>query len=75
MLQRPLIPISEAVAAFLEASFIMKLDNNAWKAKAKANGTPDSRWIQCTKLYPVVSANVLVAARTVDRASSRIQNF
>ena len=53
----------------------MKLDNNARKAKAKANGTPDSRWIQCAKLDPVVSANVSAATRTADRASSRIQNF
>ena len=53
----------------------MKLDNNARKAKAKVKGTPDSRWIQCAKLDPVVSANVSAAVRMADRASSRIQNF
>ena len=71
----PLVTLSEAAAAFLEAAFSTKLDNNARKAKGKTNGTPDSRWIQCAKLDPVVSANVSAAARTADRASSRIQNF
>ena len=73
--QGPLVTLSEAVAAFLETAFSIKLDNNSRKAKAKANGTPDSRWIQCAKLDSVVSANVSAAARTADRASSRIQNF
>ena len=73
--QGPLVPISEAAAAFLEAAFSMKLDNNARKAEAKADGIPDSRWIQCAKLDSVVSANVSAAARATDRASSRIQNF
>ena len=75
MSQGLFVPISEAAAAFLEASFNMKLDNNAWKAKAKVNGMPNSRWIQCAKLDSVVSANVLVATRLADRVSSRIQNF
>ena len=70
MLQGPLVSISEAAAAFLEAAFSMKLDNNAQKAKAKVDGIPDSRWIQCAKLDLVVSANVLAAARATDRASS-----
>ena len=70
-----LVTLSESAAAFLEAVFSSKLDNNSRKAKAKAKGTPDSRCIQCAKLDPVVSANVPTAARTADRASSRIQNF
>ena len=73
--QGPLVPISEAAATFLEIAFSTKLDNNARKAKTKANGTPVSRWIQCAKPDPVVSVNVPGSARTADRASSRIQNF
>ena len=74
--QGPLVPISEAVAAFLEAAFSMKLDNNTRKAKAKADGIPDSCWIQCAKLDSVVSVNVsAAAARVTDKVSTWIQNF
>jgi len=38
----PLVPLSEAAAAFLEMVFNKKLDNKTWVAKAKANGIPDS---------------------------------
>ena len=41
--QGPLVPIPEAAAAFLEAVFSMKLDNNARKVKAKMDGIPDLR--------------------------------
>ena len=44
-------------------------------AKAKANGVPDSRWIRCAQLDPVVSTNLPPAARAADRSASRIQNF
>ena len=71
----PLIPLSEAAAAFLEASFNKKLDNKSRVAKAKANEIPDSRWIRCSQLDPVVSVNLPPTARTADRAASRIQNF
>ena len=71
----PLIPLSEAAAAFLETAFNKKLDNQSRVAKAKGNGTPDSRWIRCAQLDPVVSANLPPAARMADRAASRIQNF
>ena len=74
-LQGPLVLISQVATAFLEAAFCMKLDNNALRVKAKADGIPDSHWIQCAKLDSVVSANVLVATRETDRASSQIQNF
>ena len=73
--QGPVVPISEAAVAFLEALFNTKLDNNSRKAKAKANGTPDSCWIQCAKLDPAVAVNVSPAAQTQDIASTRIQNF
>ena len=73
--QGPVVPISEVAAAFLEAAFSMKLDNNARKAKAKADGIPDSCWIQCAKLDSLVSANVSSAARATDSASSQILKF
>ena len=65
-LQGPLVPISEAVAAFLEAAFSMKLDNNARKVKVKADCIPDLRWIQYAKLDSVVSANVLATVRATE---------
>ena len=74
-LQAPLVPLSEAASAFLEAAFAAKLENRARVAKAKGQGTPDSRWIQCAKIDPVVTANVPSAARTADRAASRLQQF
>ena len=39
------------------------------------DGIPDSCWIQCAKLDSVVSANVSAAARAIDKASTRTQNF
>lgn len=71
MSEGPLILILEVTTAFLEASFSMKLDNNARKLKAKVNGTNDL----CAKLDPVASVNVLATARMVDRGFCRIQNF
>ena len=74
-LHAPLVPLSEAASAFLEAAFGAKLDNRVRVTKAKAQGTPDSRWIRCAKIDPVVLANVPPAARTTDRAASRLQQF
>ena len=74
-IQAPLVPLSEAASAFLEAAFGTKLENKVRVAKAKAQGTPDSRWIRCAKIDPVVMANVPPAARTADRAASRLQQF
>ena len=73
--QTPLVMLSEAASAFLEAAFGAKLENKTRVAKAKAQGTPDSRWIRCAKIDPVVMANVPPAARTADRTASRLQQF
>jgi len=70
-----LVPLSEEVATFLEVAFNTKLDNKARRGKAKAQGTPDSRWIWCAKIDPVVFANVSPTARTADRAVSKLQQF
>ena len=64
--ENELVTLSDEGATFLEAAFGSKLDNNSRKAKAKAQGIPNSRWIRCAKIDPVVSANVPPAARTAD---------
>ena len=71
--QVPFLTLSNVASVFLEATFGSKLDNKARVAKAKGQGTPDSRWIRCAKIDPVVTANVPPAVRTADRATSRLQ--
>ena len=73
--QVPLLTLSDAASAFLETTFGSKLDNKARVAKAKGQGTPNSRWIRCAKIDPVVTANVPPTVRTADRAASRLQQF
>ena len=74
-LQAPLVPFLEAASAFLAAAFTAKLENRVRVAKAKGQSTPVSQWIQCAKIDPVLTANVPPAARTADRAASRVQQF
>ena len=66
----PLVPLSEAAAAFLETTYGTKLDNATRVSKAKGQGIPDSQWIRCPKLDSVVSPNVLLAAKSANRAAS-----
>jgi len=73
--QASLVSLSEAASAFLEAALGTKLENKTRVAKAKAHGTPDSRWIQCAKMDPVVMVNIPPAAKTPDRVASRLQQF
>ena len=73
--QAPLVALSDAASAFLEATFGSKLDNKTRVAKAKGQGTPDSQWIRCAKIDQVVATNVPSAARTADRSASRLQQF
>ena len=68
------IELSEAMGAFVEAAF-RKLDNAQRKKKLNKYGTPDSRWLRCPKLDPVVSANVSREATKADRSSSRLHQF
>ena len=58
----------------MEAAF-RKLDNAQRKKKLNKYGTPDSRWLRCPKLDPVVSANVSREATKADRSSSRLHQF
>ena len=71
----PLVPLSEAAAVFIRATFGTKVDNTTRVAKAKGRDIPDSQWIRYPKLDPVVLANVSAGARLADRAASRIQHF
>jgi len=70
-----LVTLSDEASTFLEAAFNSKVDNTTRKGKAKAQGTPDSRWIRCAKIDPVMFVNISPAARTADRAVSRLQQF
>ena len=38
-------------------------------------GVPESRWLKCPKLNPVISTTVLTSARRTDRSASRLQQF
>jgi len=67
-----IVTLPEEAATFLEAALGSKLEN---RAKAKAQSTPDSQWIWCAKIDLVVMVNFPPAARTADRAASRLQQF
>ena len=69
--QTSLVSLSAEAAAFLEVAFGTKLENKTRVSKAKGQGTPDSRWIRCAKIDPVVATNVPTTART----ASRLQQF
>jgi len=70
-----IVTLSEEAATFLEEAFGSKLENKTRRAKAKAQSTPDSQWIRCAKIHLVVMVNIPPAARTADRAASRLQQF
>ena len=38
-------------------------------------GVPESRWLKCPKLDPVISTTVSTSARRTDRSASRLQQF
>ena len=58
-----LYQLSEAAGAFIETTFKSKLDNATRKARATKYGMPDSRWLKCPKLDPVISTTVSTSAR------------
>ena len=57
-----LYQLSEEAGAFIETAFKSKLDNTTRKARATKFGVPDSRWLKCPKLDPVVSTTIPLAA-------------
>ena len=73
--QQNLYKLSEEATAFIETAFVSKLDNATRKARATKFGLPESRWLRCPKLDPVVSSTVLSGTRRADRAASRLQQF
>ena len=60
---KELVPMSEEAGAFIETSFNSKLKNTDRTSKAEKYGVPDSRWLKCPELDPVVSSTIPVAAR------------
>ena len=70
-----LYQLSEAAGAFIETTFKSKLDNATRKARATKYGVPESRWLKCPKLDPVISTTVSTSARRADRSASRLQQF
>ena len=70
-----LYQLSEAAGAFIETTFKSKLDNATRKARATKYGVPESRWLKCPKLDPVISTTVSTSARRADRSASHLQQF
>ena len=67
--------LSEAAGAFIETTFKSKLDNVTRKARATKYGVPESRWLKCPELDPVISTTVSTSARRADQSASRLQQF
>jgi len=67
--------MSEEAAAFIETAFKSKLKNADRVSRAEKYGVPDSRWLKCPELDPVVETTIPTATRRADRAASRLQNF
>jgi len=53
-----LYELLDEARAFIETAFVSKLDNATRKAHATKFGLPESRWLRCPKLDPVVSSTV-----------------
>ena len=70
-----LYQLSEAAGAFIEMTFKSKLDNATSKASATKYGVPESMWLKCPKLDPVISTTVSTSAHRADRSASRLQQF
>ena len=70
-----LVELSGAMGAFVEAAFKTKLDNTQRRKKLSKSSTPDSQWVQCPKLNPVVAANVGREATRANRGSSQLHQF
>ena len=67
--------MSEEAAAFIETAFKMKLKNSDRVELAEKYGVPDSRWLKCLELDPVVAATIPTTSQRADRTASRLQNF
>ena len=56
--QQNLYELSEKAGAFIEMAFVSKVDNATRKARGNKFGLPESRWLRCPRLDPVVSSTV-----------------
>ena len=70
-----LYQLSEETGAFIETAFKSKLDNTTRKMWATKFGVPNSWWLKCPKLDPVISITIPLAACRADRSASRLQQF
>ena len=70
-----LYQLLEAAEAFIETTFKSKLDNATRKARATKYRVPESRWLKCPKLDPVISTTVSMSARQADQSASRLQQL
>ena len=68
--QQSLYKLSEEAGAFTETAFVSKLDNTTRKSRATKFGLPESRWLRCPKLDPVVASTVPAGTRRADYAAS-----
>ena len=59
----------EEACAFIETSFDSKLKKTDRTLQAEKYGVPDSRWLKCLELDPVVSST------TVRKKTLAIKNF
>jgi len=67
--------LSEEGEAFMEATFGSKLEYSTRKAKVAKYGTPDSVWLKCPELSPVVAATLSKEAVKEDKAAFRAQQM
>ena len=67
--------ISEEGQAFLESSFASRLKYQTRQAKVTKYGTPDTKWLQCPRLSPVVEATLSKEAVSQDQKTFRCQEM
>ena len=67
--------LSEEGEAFMEATFGSKLEYSTRKAKVAKYGTPDSVWLKCPELSPVVAATLSKEAVKENKAAFRAQQM
>ena len=67
--------LSEEGEAFMEATFGAKLEYATRRAKVAKYGTPDSVWLKCPELSPVVAATLSKEAVKEDKVTFRAQQM
>ena len=67
--------LSEEGEAFIQTAFASRLKYQTRQAKAAKYGTPDSKWLKCPELSPVVEATLSKDAVKQDQAIFRSQQM